>query len=130
MAGSRSGHPRASSSAMRRTAPGCGRDGCRLAPDGRAGTLEGVPPHFPHSRRTPDSMTWSLYPSRWTALFLFFAVHWFFTLHRGAARAAAAEVPTAFAGAKIYPIAGEPIPAGVLIIEGGKISSVGPEAST
>ncbi|HVR72758.1 MAG TPA: amidohydrolase family protein [Planctomycetota bacterium] len=75
-------------------------------------------------------MTWSLYPSRWTALFVFFAVHWFFTLHRGTTHAAAAEVPTAFTGAKIYPIAGDPIPAGVLIIEGGKISSVGPEAST
>jgi imidazolonepropionase-like amidohydrolase len=75
-------------------------------------------------------MTWSLHPSRWTALFLFFAVHWFFTLHRGATRAASAEAATAFSGAKIFPIAGDPIPAGVLIIEGGKISSVGPEATT
>ncbi|MES1213226.1 MAG: amidohydrolase family protein [Singulisphaera sp.] len=40
--------------------------------------------------------------------------------------AAAADVPTAFVGAKIIPIAGDEIPAGTLVIGDGKILAVGP----
>lgn len=39
---------------------------------------------------------------------------------------AAQERPTAFVGARIIPIVGEPIENGVLVVRGGKISAVGP----
>jgi imidazolonepropionase-like amidohydrolase len=42
----------------------------------------------------------------------------------------AQENPIAFSGARIIPIEGSPIPDGVLVIQGGKITAVGPRQST
>ncbi len=44
--------------------------------------------------------------------------------------AAAPEETMAFTGARILPVAGEPIASGVLILRGGKVAAVGPTAST
>ena len=43
--------------------------------------------------------------------------------------AVAQERPTAFTGATIIPIAGEPIENGTLVVQGGKIVAVGPADS-
>ena len=45
-----------------------------------------------------------------------------------AVAAGAQERPIAFVGARIYPIAGEPMDDGVLVVQGGKIVAVGPAA--
>src|SRR5262245_9383545 len=45
-------------------------------------------------------------------------------------RALAEDEPIAIVGARILPVAGDPIPAGVLIVRGGQIVSVGPVDST
>jgi imidazolonepropionase-like amidohydrolase len=44
--------------------------------------------------------------------------------------AGAAERPVAFVGAELLPISGPPVPAGVVVVAGGKIVAVGPVAST
>jgi imidazolonepropionase-like amidohydrolase len=44
--------------------------------------------------------------------------------------AGAQEKPIAFTGARILPIAGDPIPEGVLVVQGGRITAVGPTSST
>lgn len=41
----------------------------------------------------------------------------------------AQDRPIAFTGAQIIPIVGEPIPSGVLVVQGGKIVAVGPAAT-
>ena len=40
------------------------------------------------------------------------------------------EKPVAFVGAEVLPIAGPPIPAGTVVVAGGKITAVGPAATT
>lgn len=42
----------------------------------------------------------------------------------------AQEAPVAFVGARVIPIAGDPIERGVVVVQGGKIRAVGPGAST
>ena len=44
--------------------------------------------------------------------------------------ASAQDRPVAFSGAEVIPIAGPPIPAGVVVVRGGKILAVGPAATT
>ena len=44
--------------------------------------------------------------------------------------AGAQEKPIAFTGARILPIAGDPIPEGILVVQGGRITAVGPTSST
>ncbi len=44
--------------------------------------------------------------------------------------ASAQERPIAFVGAEVLPISAPPIPAGVVVVAGGKIAAVGPAAST
>jgi imidazolonepropionase-like amidohydrolase len=46
-----------------------------------------------------------------------------------AATASAQERPLAFTGARIIPIVGEPIEAGTLVVQGGRILAVGPAAA-
>jgi imidazolonepropionase-like amidohydrolase len=47
-----------------------------------------------------------------------------------ASGARAQEEPIVFAGARILPVKGDPIPSGVLVVRGGKVAAVGPAEST
>lgn len=53
-----------------------------------------------------------------------------FALTFGSALASAQDVPQAFVGGHILPIAGAELNPGVLVVEGGKITAVGPPGST
>lgn len=57
-------------------------------------------------------------------------IAWLFTAALATFPAHGADRPVAFVGGEILPIAGPPIPAGTVVVAAGKITAVGPAATT